>query len=139
MKLSINKLMQLQVSLIALSQTKLLVKAAYRIGRALDKTASAGKQAMMDLQALYREHGTLNAEGTQYAPPTDPEAMAAFQAAWDAVQNSEVEIEFLTVTLEDLGEAVIEPAHLMALEGIVLVTEDAPVSGLRLVPPSEVA
>jgi hypothetical protein len=133
MKLTMNQLMQMQVSLVALSQIKLPAKVAYRVGRDLDKVGSHGKQAIGDMQKLYRETGVISEDGTQYLPPTDPEAAAVFQAAWSEIQNREVEIEFLTISLAELGDAVIEPAHLMALEGVIVVDDDA-APALRLVP-----
>ena len=124
MKLTMNQLMTMQVSLVALSQIKLPAHpAAYRVGRALDAIASASEQAIADMSALYREKGVLNAEGTQYAPPTDPEALAAFQAAWTEIQNREIEIELHPIRVSDLGDGAIEPVHLMALNGVMIVDD----------------
>lgn len=131
MKLTMNQLMQMQVSLVALSQIKLpAYPAAYRVGRALDAIAVASMQAVADMSALYRKKGVLNAEGTQYAPPTDPEELAAFQAAWTAIQNAEVEVELHPIRTSDLGAGMIEPVHLMALNGVMIVDD----SHLSLVP-----
>jgi hypothetical protein len=133
MKFKMNQLMTIQVSLIALSQIKLPAHpVAYRIGRALDKIASATKQHTSDMHALYQSKGILNAEGTQYAPPTDPDELVAFQAAWTEIQNREVEIEFHPIRVSDLGDGLIEPAHLMTLMGSVIADD----THLALVPPT---
>lgn len=137
MKLTMNQLMTMQVSLVALSQIKLPAHpAAYRVGRALDAIASATQQPIAAMQALYREKGVLNAEGTQYAPPTDPVALAEFQAAWTEIQNREIEIELRPIRVSDLATAgAIEPAHLMALNGTMIVDD----SHLSLVPTPDAA
>ena len=135
-KFTMNQLMTMQVSLVALSQIKLpAYPAAYRIGRALDKIASASKQPIADMQSLYQTHGKLNAEGTQYAPPTDPEALATFQAAWTEIQNREIEIELRPIRVSDLGDGLIEPSHLMALDGVMILDD----SHLTVVEPTPVA
>jgi hypothetical protein len=123
-KFTMNQLMTMQVSLVALSQIKLPAHpAAYRVGRALDAIASATKQPIAAMQALYRDKGVLNAEGTQYAPPTDPEALVAFQAAWTDIQNREIEVELHPINVSDLGAGVIEPVHLMALKDVMILDD----------------
>jgi len=130
-KFTMNQLMTIQVSLVALSQIKLPAHpAAYRVGRALDAIASATKQAIADMQALYQKHGVLMSEGTQYTPPTDPEALTVFQSAWTEIQNREIEVELRPIRVSDLGNGQIEPAHLMALDGVMILDD----SHLTLMP-----
>lgn len=123
-KFTMNQLMTMQVSLVALSQIKLPAHpAAYRVGRALDAIAQATQQPIAAMQALYRERGVLNEDGTQYAPPTDPEALAAFQAAWTEIQNREIEVELHPISVSDLGNGAIEPAHLMTLREVMILDD----------------
>jgi len=61
-----------------------------------------------------------------------------FQVAWAEISNREVEIDFHPVHESELGSASIEPIHLSALRGFMILRDEAvtPVP-LKLVPANE--
>ena len=121
MKMTINELMTLQVSIIAMSQTKIpAYPAGSRFDRALRDVSSITAPAIADMQKLYRESGVLGEDGKQFVPPTEPEASAAFEAAQIEIRNREVEIDWHPVDEAELGAAMIEPAHITALRGYMI-------------------
>lgn len=141
MKLTINELMVKQVSIIAISQIKLPAHpTASRFDRALRNVASLTSQSVQDMQALYKNQGVLSEDGKMYLPPTEPEALAVFQAAQKEIQDRVVEIEFHPVHESELGNAPIEPAHLTALRGYMILGDDAEMPAptpLKLVPATD--
>lgn len=129
MKMTVNELIILQVSIIAVSQIKLPAHpTASRFDRALRNVATVTADSVRDMQALYKERGIIDEESKMYMPPTDPDELATFMIAQTEIQNRIVEIEFHPVHESELGSSPIEPAHITALRGYMILSDDAEVS-----------
>ena len=124
MKVKIADLAALQPALTTLINTKLPVKASYRIGKGMGKVRSA-----LNAQEDYRINtlnkiAKLDTADNKYKF-AGPEDEAKFQAIMAEYNGQEIELDFQPVTLEDLGDAKIEPAVFMALGMLDIVVEIA--------------
>lgn len=122
MQVKLLTLIEAQPALEALGNTKLPVKAAYRLGKALDHIRSA----LNDLED--RRVNTLKAVGT-FDPAKNvylfetPEIEAKWRADFKEEQNKMVEIEMPRVTLEDLGDAKVEPSIFVLIAKLGIIAD----------------
>ena len=85
---------------------------AYRVGKAISAVGSIAKGIEKKRQALVREYGILTEDKKNIEVPADK--MKDFEAAVQALMDSEVEVVVNTVEIEMFHEAI-EPAILAPL------------------------
>jgi hypothetical protein len=115
----IEDLLNAQPAMQVLANVKLPAKTSFRLAKAL-------KIIQPDLEAheavrlkTAQEFGTISKDGKIYEFAT-PELHASFQAAIKELQEEVVEPKFSMISVDDLGDAEIEPSVLLALFGILL-------------------
>lgn len=119
-------LLRMQQSLTALANTKLPIKPAYRIAKALGQIEPVLKDLNVKQHELYKQFGDLNEDKTQYVVPETRKE--EFNAAMAALTEEPVSLELLKTNISEFGSVLIEPVHIMALDGFVLV-DDLNVAG----------
>lgn len=108
-------------SLSKLRDMNLPVKKARAIYRLYTVTEEAYNFAFNEEQKYLNEfHGTLVGNGSINF--NTPEDCSAFQEKFDALVNSEIELEIEPVTLtdDDFGEQMLTPGDIYNLEGFVI-------------------
>ncbi len=119
MKLSALILAQPAMKLLA--ETKLPVKASFRVAKALQLASTDLTVYEQERMKLLQKLGVLSDDKSQYVFES-AENMQAFQEAITTLQNEEVSVELPTVSVEELGDIELAPGTLFPLLGI-LVTE----------------
>ncbi len=102
----------------ALGQIKLPAKIGFRVAKALSLARPEVALYEATRSTLMQGLGTLSEDGKFYVFEGD--SGAEFAAQHKAMLNEEVEITLPVLTQEDLDSAVIEPAHLAALYGVLI-------------------
>ena len=122
--MKISNVLQMQQSLSVLANTKLSAKVSYRVARALAKFASVLTTTQAAQMELYKKYGVLNEDGSQYV--VADENKPALQADLAVLFDQDAGIEIATISVADLGDVAIEPAHLLALDGFLLTDVAVP-------------
>jgi hypothetical protein len=117
--MKLTKLIEIFPALNALAQCKLPAKTGYRIARAINliKPELAAYEA--ERIKLAESLGTKSEDGQHYQFADDN--AQAFVVQMNALTDEEVDITLPTITPDDLGDASIEPQHLIALDGVFIV------------------
>lgn len=117
--MKLSELLDIHPALVALAETKLPVKAAYRVARAL-KACRPSIETFHEARAkLAAELGRLSKDGQRYE---FDDGGAAFGAqVRELLEEDAGDIELPKIQLAELGDVKIEPLHLAALDGTVIV------------------
>jgi len=130
MKVKINDIVEAQGALNALGNMKLPNPAAYRMAKNLNLFNSQMKaledRRMNTLNAMVQD-GTakLNADKTSF-DFDPPEGKESFNAAMNEYKQTEVDLQLMRFTLEDMGQTPIEPLILAALDKFGIIAESLP-------------
>ena len=116
--MNLSQLVQITPALQALAGTKLPAKSAYRVAKAINLITPELKLFEEHRLKLAEEHGTKSEDGQNYTFANG--SAEAFSAALQTLLDEEVAITLPTISPDDLGTADIEPAHLAALDGIII-------------------
>lgn len=115
----LSKLIEITPALNALAQTKLPAKTGFRIAKALTmirpELAAYEEQRIKLAESL----GKKTEDGQQFH--FEDENAKMFIAQMNALTDEDVNIQLPTIAPDDLGDVSIEPAHLAALYGSVIV------------------
>lgn len=117
--MKLSDLLTIVPAMQALTQIKLPAKVSYRVGKAMNMIEPELRAYEKTRGELMRQYGKPHADGMKFT--FEGENRDEFVKAMDALVAEEVTTKLPTVTLEDLGDIEIEPAHLAALDGIILV------------------
>ena len=124
----LSKLLEITPALTALSQTKLSAKVGYRIAKAINLVNPELMAYDAQRVKLAESLGKKSADGKVFEfieiDPETKEVIRDNSKEWDAqlkaMGEEEVDIKLPTITPDDLGDVSIEPAHLAALDGIII-------------------
>lgn len=120
--MKLKNLLELQPALQALASSRLPAVASYRIAKAVKAVGTELADYDAARIALCQKYGTLPEGGQEFQ--FTPEQMPLFHAELVQLLEEEVAVAFPRLAPSELGDLQIEPAHLMALDGVVLF--DAP-------------
>lgn len=119
--MKLKTIIEITPALSALGATKLPAKIAYRVARALNAIKPDAVAYDEQRMKLLRELGTPDEKDQNIVRLGDN--AAAFDEQIKALLDEDVTVTLPTITLDDLGDASIEPMHLAALDGIFITTE----------------
>lgn len=122
--MKLKTIIEITPALQALGATKLPAKIAYRVAKALNLVRPDVMAYEEQRIKLAEELGTLKPEKGVYLFADDN--ATAFDAQLKALLDEDVAITLPTITLNDLGDASIEPMHLAALDGIFIAEPATP-------------
>lgn len=122
--MKLKTLVEITPALQALGATKLPAKIAYRVAKALNLIRADVMAYEEQRITLLRELGTPDKADANIVRLGDN--AAAFDEQIKALLDEDVTITLPTITLDDLGDASIEGAHLAALDGIFIVEPATP-------------
>jgi len=110
MKLSLKQIVESEKGMIAILETKLPIKIAYRLTKLSNKIRAE--------LAVYNEQRVtlvkrLGEEQTKDNWQVKPENMKEFLEEFNKLQDEIVEIDFTPLKLEELGDVVISPKDLV--------------------------
>ena len=117
--MKINQLVSAQPALKILVETKLPIKASYRVAKALKIIASELATYETKRVELCREYGTESEDKTCFEFPSE-EKKAAFQKAMEVLLEEEATFSMDPLSIEDFGSCEIETSVLFPLLGIIL-------------------
>lgn len=112
------KLVSAVPSIQALANTKLPVKTSYRVGKIINALQPELEDYEKQRQKLIQQYGKLSEDGTQYL--FEGENAVKFQEKINEILDEDLTLIFPKLSLEDLGNIEIEPAHLAALDGFII-------------------
>ena len=121
-----QEFLTLHRSLIAISKYKFSPQVAYRIGRAINNSKSIPTDFEKSRLKVLNEVGTLSEDKTNFSIVGKEEE---FQKRMDELLETPVTLKWHKISLESLGHVQIEPEHIAALEGVLIV--DIPESELN--------
>lgn len=122
MKLKLARIIEMSAALDTLAANKMPPKSALRVFNNIIAIKPFMEGYNKVRTRLAEENGTLSADGTQYL--LEGAGKANFSKQIGEVISEEVEVSFATLTFNDLGSGDIEPWVLVALDGVVFVSED---------------
>lgn len=117
--MKLKTIIEITPALSALGATKLPAKIAYRVAKALNAIKADYTTYEEQRTKLLRELGTPDKVDPNIVRLGDN--AAAFDEQIKALIDEDVAVTLPTITLDDLGDASIEPMHLAALDGIFIV------------------
>lgn len=116
--MKLSAVIALTPALTALGNTKLPVKASYRVAKAINKLNPDLEAYGKARAELAKRLSTLNDAGTAYE--FKGPALAEFNSEHEKLLDEEVEIDLPKISIDELGDVVLEPVHLAALDGVIL-------------------
>ena len=119
--LTLGELNEKMGSLNALLQSKLPIRASYRISKLSKKIAAEQKHLIDARNDLVKKHGEEDERGNYSVQPS---AIKAFTQEWDALMKETVEFPIMKVTLEEIKDAQLMVGDVANLD--FLIEEDAP-------------
>lgn len=125
MKVKLQTVLDTQQALGQLSRISFPATVAYRLNKNLRLAQQEFSHFDEARIKILKELGTLNEAGTDYELSTENRKL--FDDQIKALLDTEIDIAFMVVPIEMLGDAKIPPAAIGALEDIVItVGQDAP-------------
>lgn len=122
--MKLKTILEIAPALSALGATKLPAKIAYRVAKALNAIRADVANYDEQRMKLLRELGKPDEKDPNIVRLGDN--AAAFDEQIKALIDEDVTVTLPTITLDDLGDASIEGAHLAALDGIFIVEPTTP-------------
>lgn len=102
----------------ALGETKLPAKIGFRVAKALTLARSEITLYEASRTTLAQGLGTLSEDGSHFKFEGDNGV--EFTAQHKALLDEEITTIFPSITADEIGDAVIEPSHLIALDGVLI-------------------
>ena len=122
MQIKLGQLPMIHSSLSKLVQLSVPAKIYYRLSKNVRLVEQELKQLEEQRQKLAAKYEVPSLMPGQEPPEVQPsqEVIQAFNQEWIDLLNSEIELGLMQFTAEDLGDAVITPTDLFALEGNIM-------------------
>jgi uncharacterized protein Veg len=116
--MKLSKLIEVFPALTTLAQCKIPAKAGFRIAKAIALIKPELEAYEGQRMKLAESLGTKTEDGQQFKFEDDN--AKSFIEQMNALTDEDVSIVLPTITPDDLGDVSIEPAHLVALYGVVI-------------------
>lgn len=120
MKIKLSRLQQSAESLKAIAQTKLNLKLSYDIAKRLRYINNELEMFQQTRIAKAKElsEGKLKENGTEFDIPKAD--LVKLNEELSVLLDTEIELDITPIKLVDLGDISIEPAHLVALDYLII-------------------
>lgn len=117
--MKLSQIVECAPALSALAATKLPAKSAYRVAKAINLIKPELTAYEESRLKLAEQFGVKSEDGTSFQ--FDADGAASFSKGMADLGNEDVDLKLPTVTPDELGDIEIEPMHLAALDGVLIM------------------